>query len=50
MDRDQAIKLNENLTTIKNTLANIKTSIETIAVNTTPAEDSQNSDENTGET
>ena len=38
MDRDQSIKLNDTLTAIKNTLTGIKTALDTIAVNTTPAD------------
>lgn len=39
MDRDQSIKMNDTLTAIKNALTGIKTALETIAVNTTPAEE-----------
>lgn len=39
MDRDQSIKMNDTLTAIKNALTSIKTAVETIAVNTTPAEE-----------
>lgn len=45
MDRDQSIKLNQTLTSIKNALDNIKESIATIATNTTPADDSEPSAE-----
>lgn len=38
MDRDQSLKLNDTLTTIKTALNGIKTALDTIAVNTTPAE------------
>ena len=39
MDRDQSIKMNDTLTAIKTSLAGIKTALDTIAVNTTPAEE-----------
>ena len=39
MDRDQSIKMNDTLTAIKNSLTGIKTALDTIAVNTTPAEE-----------
>ena len=38
MDRDQSIKMNETLLAIKTTLNGIKTAVDTIAVNTTPAD------------
>ena len=45
MDRDQSIKLNQTLTSIKNALDSIKESVATIATNTTPADDSEPSAE-----
>lgn len=38
MDRDQSLKLNETLLAIKTALTGIKTALDTIAVNTTPAD------------
>ena len=38
MDRDQSIKMNDTLTAIKTALNGIKTAVDTIAVNTTPAD------------
>ena len=39
MDRDQSIKMNDTLTAIKTALTGIKTALDTIAVNTAPAEE-----------
>ena len=47
MDRDQSLKMNETLTAIKNSLSAIKTAVETIAVNTTPADDTEPASEET---
>lgn len=38
MDRDQSLKLNDTLTAIKTALTGIKSALDTIAVNTTPAD------------
>ena len=43
MDRDQSSKLNETILAIKTALNGIKTAVDTIAVNTTPA-DSQDAE------
>ena len=38
MDRDQSIKMSDTLTAIKTALTGIKSALDTIAVNTTPAD------------
>ena len=38
MDRDQNIKLNDTLTAIKTALTGIKSALDAIALNTTPAD------------
>lgn len=38
MDRDQSIKMNDTLSSIKTALTGIKSALDTIAVNTTPAD------------
>ncbi len=50
MDRDQSIKMNDTLTAIKTALTGIKSALDTIAVNTTPADSDEPDAEPTANT